>query len=200
MQIPKQACKDVYHVKAKVFTALTNEKTRILTILAVRCLQWIALYLLQSQCNLRPRLFNLPEMKWNSFDFNHASHNFHLTIALSRYDVQVNIDISIYPVCLNPTCSELFTCADWSPMVRDLIVTGARIVTPALATVTELMSAHTGPGSQQQLPLAPAPVTTKRKPAQGTRFLLWYSYYTIITPPLLHYNHTLLSHQAEIRV
>ena len=57
-------------------------------------------------------------------------------------------------------------------MVRDLIVTGARIVTPALATVTELMSAHTGPGSQQQLPLAPAPVTTKRKPAQGTRFLL----------------------------
>ena len=40
-------------------------------------------------------------MKWNSFDFNHASHNFHLTIALSRYDVQVNIDWHIGISCLS---------------------------------------------------------------------------------------------------
>ena len=139
--------------------------------------------------------------KWNSSDFHHASHSFHLTIALSRYDVQDHIDIFL-PVCILHYMNYSLTCADWRSVSngpwsdRDRRQDrdsgsggchGADVCThwPRLSAAASLPWLR---------------LRWQQRESRHKVPLVIHSYSTIITPPLLHYNHTLVSHQAEIRV
>ena len=110
-----------------------------------------------------------------------SSHHFHLIsspychcTALSRHPVQ--LQYRHFPVYLISLYTfELFTEFLWprSQMVRARD-TDAGIVTFTTASVTERCLHTLAPAPQQQLPspdLAPAPVTTERKPAQDTGLL-----------------------------